>query len=309
MVLKTSKDSGHRRTVPQEQFEKTKSQARIFKCNVCGVELQSQGILVAHVSTHSNKSNFDCDSCGESFSNKGELEDHIIDEHKQLSQTDEWTCNDCPFQGNLSSQLMKHLKITSHQPSPGIKDRKSLFLDYKKCYTCKQEFDGHWNLMQHRKFNHPSNRKCRNYPEKCVWGNSCWWVHEDAMEIDNSPESNFKCNICSLEFKNKSGMMEHKKEQHPTTISVCSRFLAGDCFRSMDNCWFKHPINNTKEISKSDTSKSEVPEVEIQDFRKAQPNLIPPDQMKEIMNMICQKMEVMVGRVMEENLSKIMRNQ
>ena len=78
---------------------------------------------------------------------------------------------------------------------------------------------------------------------------------------------------------------------------------------SMDNCWFKHPTNNTKEISKSDTSKSEVPEVEIQDFRKAQPNLIPPDQMKEIMNMICQKMEVMVGRVMEENLSKIMRNQ
>ena len=161
---------------------------------MCGVELQSNGILEAHLSTH--RPSFDCDSCGENFSTKVELDDHIIDEHKQRSVSDEWTCNDCPFQGNLSSQLMKHLKITSHQPNPTIRDRKSLFIDYKKCFTCKQEFDGYWNLMQHRKNYHPSNRKCRNFPENCTFGSACWYVHTDEMDVDNNAKTEkFNCNI------------------------------------------------------------------------------------------------------------------
>ena len=62
--------------------------------------------------------------------------------------------------------LLKHLKTTGHQPSSLVEKRK-IYSDYKECYTCKEEFDGYFNLMTHRKIVHPSQKKCRNFPSNC----------------------------------------------------------------------------------------------------------------------------------------------
>ena len=139
---------------------------------------------------------------------------HKIEEHEEQhgeEKAEEWNCNDCEFQASIPSELMNHLKLTGHQPSQNIRDKKKLFHDYKQCYTCDLEVDGYWNLMNHRKTVHPSNKKCRNFPNgKCTFGNQCWYVHEEElMDVDESfkddvkaEDSKYRCYICNIEFEN-----------------------------------------------------------------------------------------------------------
>ena len=104
------------------------------------------------------------------------------------------------MQADSAVILMKHLRTSAHQPSARIKDRKQLFSDYKQCYTCKLEFEGKLNLMNHRKNMHPSNRKCIYFPDgKCKFGVDCWYVHEEEL-MDVDEEFEFKCYICGENF-------------------------------------------------------------------------------------------------------------
>ena len=113
-----------------------------------------------------------CTDCQQKFHTESDLPDHKEKDHeiKTAAQV-EWTCNDCPFQASSSSELMNHVRILAHQSSPNVKDRKKFFFDYRQCYTCKLEFDGYKNLMEHRHNMHPSKKKCRNFPDdSCTWG-------------------------------------------------------------------------------------------------------------------------------------------
>ena len=169
ITLLNGKKSGHRRTDPQSYAESVQNNGKYFKWTKCDSVLETQGLLDAHTKTHSIFVH-SCDSCTKVFKNTSDLEVHFNLEHKH-SKLEEWNCNDCPFQANAPSELMKHLKTTTHQPSPNVSDRKRLFNDYKRCYTCNLEVDGYWNLMNHRKEVHPSNKKCTKVADgKCHFG-------------------------------------------------------------------------------------------------------------------------------------------
>ena len=148
--------------------------------------------------------------------------------------------NDCDFQGACASELMNHLKCTSHQPSKNVKDKRKVFLDYRQCYTCKMDFDGYFNLMSHRKNVHPSNKTCRNYASgNCPHGNECWYFHGEQNDNDDNSE-NFRCNVCDETFKGRGNFMRHKKASHPQSIPICERYLANKCPMNENECWFKH---------------------------------------------------------------------
>ena len=287
MTLLRSKNSGHRRTAPQTPSEIILDDKQIFKCDKCDLELESQGLLEAHDRNHHvQKERFSCDSCTKMFGNKCDLQNHIVVQHTEKETAQEWNCNDCSFQGNGPSELINHLKVTGHQPSQEIENRKSSFYDYKQCYTCKMEFDGYWNLMNHRKIVHPSNKKCRNFPENCKFGKECWYVHEEPRLTENAPSKKtfetqkviiFKCNLCEETFKDKGNFMEHKKKHHS------EKFVSGQCERPKEDCWFKKPENQ-------DQSQAFHQQV----FRKAQQNPFPPDQLTQMMNLVknlCLKVE------------------
>ena len=255
--------------------------------------LESKGLLDAHVKTHVPK--FVCDTCAEELPSKVDLDEHIVDQHKRRVRNEEWNCNDCPFQATISSHLMKHLQLTGHQPNPEIEDRKSLFLDYKQCFNCKMEFEGFWNLMNHRKNMHPSNKRCRNFPNNCTFVLDCWYVHQETDKVgepnDVIIEEKLSCNSCGMEFTAKAGLMKHKKESHPTTVQLCSGFTSGNCSRGEDQCWYKH-LN--------DRSESVRPEEQV--FCEARENIFPPDQMGKMMEMVvmlCQKMEKVEVKISE----------
>ena len=77
--------------------------------------------------------------------------------------------------GNENVELKSHIKETSHKPGDNVKNLRLVYEDYRRCYTCDLEFDGYLNLMNHRKVSHPSNKKCRFFPDgKCNYGIQCW---------------------------------------------------------------------------------------------------------------------------------------
>ena len=282
-TLVRGKNSGHRRADPQSYAEKVKSTTKTFKCFKCDKELESQGLLDSHVKQLHGRQNFSCDVCQSEFKKRLDLEMHRIEQH-ETQESDEWNCNDCAFQATDPLELMKHLKIKSHQPSPNIKDKRKIFQDYRRCYTCDLEVDGYFNLMNHRKEEHPSKRKCRNFPGgNCTWGKNCWYVHsEELMDVDESfkeEKTKYNCYNCHIEFETKDDFKKHKKREHWTNVETCTKFLASKCDRSEDNCWYLH--ENAKPYK---YSSHQSPEKSL-GFRKAPTNQ-PPDQVQIILETI-----------------------
>ena len=281
---KQNKNSGHKRTAPQENSENVSRSKNIFKCDQCEYELESQGLLYAHMMNHeAHKPKNSCEVCDQDFRKKSELEKHIEEEHTSAKiSVDEWICNDCSFQGNCASELIKHLKLTGHQPSQNENDRRKIFKDLKQCYTCKMEFDGFYNLMNHRKIVHPSNKRCRNFPGNCNFGKECWYVHEDQMETESlsgSQEtfSEVKCNFCKATFKHKSDFMQHRKTEHPENNQACKSFENGQCEKNEEECWFIHSYSTEKpKMQPSQLNQSSKDQV----FQKATINPFPPDQIQ-----------------------------
>ena len=183
---------------------------------------------------------------------------------------------DCSFQGNCESDLIKHLKITSHQPSQTVEDKRKIFQDYKQCYTCKMDFDGFFNLMNHRKLVHPSNKKCRNFPGSCTFDKDCWYVHDKQTESEEN-ENNFKCDLCKENINGRSSFMKHRKTLHPESVPSCDKFVKGQCSRGSQECWFEH--KPSKHIHNSSTSAKQNQD-EQKVFQEALGNVFPPDQMK-----------------------------
>ena len=125
-----------------------------FKCNVCTKKFSSQDLLNEHIKTHA-MSNKKCQSCEKEFKTQVHLDNHMAEFHKESPQkfTKQYNCKDCSFQADNWSSLKRHIQILKHNPS-----------DFsEKCYTCQAEFTSYWTLMNHRREEHPSNKKCRYF--------------------------------------------------------------------------------------------------------------------------------------------------
>ena len=293
MELLTAKHNGYQRAGPQD-VPQDRSKTKIkFICDQCGSELESNGLLRAHLALHVEPAMYPCDVCNNIFETSSDLEKHAMDNHTK-SKEDEWNCNGCAFQASSATELMNHLKITGHQPSKEL-DKKRTFGDYRKCFTCNMEFDGYYNLMNHRKEVHPSNRRCRNYPGNCTWAKECWYVHlDEPMDVDPSPEptvksSTFICNLCGEVLLGRGDFLKHKKMKHNETILPCQNFLRGVCSKSEETCWFKHSHTDQPLGGLNSSSGNQV-------FHKAPQNAFPPDQvakMFQMMNNLFMKVEQM----------------
>ena len=93
----------------------------------------------------------------------------------------------------------------------------------------------------------------------------------------------FKCNLCGIEHISRLSLMKHKKEIHTETVLPCESFKAGNCSRSEEDCWFRHPDQNKEKSS---------PEPQV--FHQANSDPFPPDQFRIIMQMVtdlCHKVE------------------
>ena len=123
------------------------------------MQLESQGLLSAHMKEHKPETDFECEKCEQIFLTKRQLETHMKTKHTEK----EWNCNGCCFQASNTKELINHLKLSGHQPSQDIQNNKTKIIH---CYTCKEEFSSYWNLMNHRRQKHPLNKICRYFQKK-----------------------------------------------------------------------------------------------------------------------------------------------
>ena len=73
-----------------------------------------------------------CEFCPEVFESKHSVEEHMArchtqNENKQKIILEEWNCDNCPFQANCASELLKHLKVSGQQPSKNVSDKRKVF--------------------------------------------------------------------------------------------------------------------------------------------------------------------------------------
>ena len=203
--------------------------------NDCDQTCEDEEMLRKHIQNHKDHmALIECEHCDEEFSRSKQLQRHMISVHD--ARTDkELNCNDCDFQGNNEAQLAKHLHETQHAPSPRISTKVRLVTI--QCFTCDKQFSSKWNLMEHRKIDHPSNKICRDYKKgSCKRNNEdCWYVHKTGdPEVDGTDNTGHKCYICGNSFTNKYDMMSHKKTTHPSS-TPCTKYENGKCSRVRKN--------------------------------------------------------------------------
>ena len=277
-----------------------------FNCSNCDYICDSWSNLLEHIeSQHTRvtvKDKFECTKCGKRFNARDDLDEHMKAIHGERANIEDWNCDDCSFGDSCPTELMKHLQITTHQPSKHIKDKRKVFLDYKQCYTCKKDFDGYINLMNHRKQVHPSNKICKYFSEgDCRHGEECWYVHE-LNEIQGTSDS-FKCDLCKKEFKGRDNFMKHNKIFHISGVPNCEKFIDGKCMKRANECWFVHPTVSANHISHAENVKKSLKPENIEslkensdmteDFQEILGNIFPPDQtvvMTRIMKSLLDKM-------------------
>ena len=144
--------------------------------------------------------------------------------------------------------------------------------------------------MNHRKATHPSNKKCRNFPDgNCTWGKDCWYVHsEDLMEVDETSEKEEQkhvCYICQFQYETKDTLKKHKKKEHTSTVQKCQKYLENKCERSEESCWFIHESQFTQ-LNNTNISRTEQNVLKTQVFCEDQKSPFPPESVQKMMILI-----------------------
>ena len=279
------------------------------KCVNCEMLFQTEEEMKSHFkSLHGSKSCLDwsCNDCEESFETEKDMKSHFENLHMSTRNLD-WNCNDCSYQGYTSDDLMNHLKLTGHLPSKTVEVRKASnkdISDRRKCYTCDLELDNVFSLMEHRRNMHPSNQKCRNFPDgKCIYGKRCWFIHdEELMELDESSNNavvlEFNCKLCENCFSTKDHLMKHKKKEHVNFVPHCEMYARANCRRNDDQCWYLHNKSQSESCRQTSTKV----------FQLSHPNTFPPDLLQNIQNMVesmnkmCLRVETIEKKLQETQL-------
>ena len=136
--------------------------------------------------------------------------------------------------------------------------------------TCQDTFKTFSEMIEHRRLNHPSNKKCSNFPN-CERGDLCLYRHEEVTNNTTQenqtqgPEGQITCRICLSEFHDKNEMMIHRKIDHLDKVGACKNIEAGlTCRKGPNHCWYRHDrATRTKTISRTNT---ETPAFTVENF-------------------------------------------
>ena len=189
---------------------------------------------------------FNCNECAYQGYSQEYLQKHIRFTHTM----EKYKCQRCDYQAAGADDLYKHSKNihtngrnteckksehTCCKPDKHIDEKHNQNGNFR-CRSCGKEFQSKYQLMNHRKSEHPNTlAPCRDYlEERCRFdADKCWWNHKDGKQ------ANIECFFCEKSFHTKTKVMMHRKNEHPKTVKQCSQFIHKQCpFNEM--CWFKH---------------------------------------------------------------------
>ena len=160
----------------------------------------------------------------------------------ELSSTESQTvnnecfkCNQCKFESQNAEETQKHM-----EKEHWIATKSNNFV----CNLCSDTFNVRWELMVHKKNEHPLYLKtCSFFLEgSCAFGEECWFKHKPNGQGSSAPQTlkEFKCGVCGQIFQRKTNFREHRKLTHIKDISICKENRNGYCIYGSQECWSKH---------------------------------------------------------------------
>ncbi len=213
-----------------------------FPCDMgCGKSFTTFQTMRAHSRNHKNGSRHVCTfiDCGQIFINRNKLDKHLESEHSGVRSV---KCNICAQIFTDPTELADHMILHT----PVIKSPTSY-----SCKVCSKIFPHHRSLQGHMKFHtgdtsmrKPVHRKnkCDICSEKFVYAVSRYEHMKEVHGVkipDKKPEClicklilpnkgylanhmkshandiNYKCTVCSEEFKYRHDYKRHRSSKHP----------------------------------------------------------------------------------------------
>ena len=235
----------------EQSFKKHMENLNIEKQNNCEISgnvapARKQFNKPENINHNLNKSHdkdYNCSNCEFNTKLEESFKKHIENVHKNkiaknLSNfqiEEEFNCEECFQQYTSQTLLNKHINLTHR-----LKDQ--ILEEVIRCKYCGEQFGEKWNMMNHRKQEHPNTvALCKNNLEnKCKHSSEmCWWKHEARNSV-----TEISCFICSETFKTKGAMMLHRKKEHKAMVSVCTKYQQNNCRFISNQCWFLHEDEN-----------------------------------------------------------------
>ncbi|XP_067124366.1 oocyte zinc finger protein XlCOF6-like [Centruroides vittatus] len=183
--------------------EKTHSDERPFKCDICNKGFNLRGQLKSHQKTHIEERPFKCDICNKGFKWRYQLKSH----QKTHSEEQPFKCDICNKGFKWRGQLKSHQKTHSEERP-------------FKCDICNKGFKWRYQLKSHQKTH------SEEQPFKCDICNKGfkWRGQLKSHQKTHSEERPFKCDICNKGFKWRYQLKSHQKthsEEQPFKCDIC----------------------------------------------------------------------------------------
>ena len=108
--------------------------------------------------------------------------------------------------------------------------------------------------MVHKKKEHIEKvAMCWNFTAgNCVLGDDlCWFSHKNQSDRHKS----LNCKICGKHFNAKNDLHCHMKHDHKMSVPLCKNARNNTCWYGAERCWFRHEqtekiiINENQEIT------------------------------------------------------------
>lgn len=173
-------------------------------CEICKRKFTNLRSLQAHIrrNHHPNVEKFKCETCGISCMNQNQLRMHVETVHFHIRK---YQCKSCGKAFKRADSLSDHERIHKNERP------------YKCSYEdCDKRFKTRRNKVQHERI-HTGERPYVCEIDGCgeeFAYNKTFKAH--LQRKHGVSALNFSCAICSELFDNKTQLMKHMKENHPT---------------------------------------------------------------------------------------------
>jgi len=165
-------------------------------CRECNGTFKSRSRLREHAIIHTGLKPFECDQCSKAYNSQSNLR-----KHKTVHAHKEFACVQCRKIFSAAFKLKQHLKL--HNSGNIV-----------KCNVCAYKTNQKTNLETHMK------RHVKALIHPCLYCDKKFSIRSDRDKheyIHKNINNMFQCIVCFALFKQKNGLLNHKKvHQEPT---------------------------------------------------------------------------------------------
>lgn len=186
---------------------KVAHQARLYICDVCGLDFRKRNLLSAHVDEHvaNEEGDFQCEVCNRIFTN---LRLFRIHRRMHLPQAKAWVCSTCGKRYSSKNLLDEH--VNTHL---GVRPY--------VCGTCGKDFASKYTFKAHEK-----THESRPRPFKCDECGKSFLSQQNLTQHERTHTGikEFQCHLCNRQFGS-----AHNLEVHSIVHTGYKPYVCGLC--------------------------------------------------------------------------------